>query len=588
MKLLIVESPKKAQVIQKYLGSEFVVKSCYGHIRDLGKGGFKGIGIDINNNFRPYYEITKIKVLEELITEAEKCSEIFLFSDNDREGESISWHLKQMLESSGKKISRVSCQEITKKSIEQALKTTRDIDINLFKSQEARRILDRIVGFMVSPFLIETYGQNLSAGRVQSVAVRMIVDREQEIVGFKPEEYWNVFAKFAYNDRVVDTKLKNKISNKKQLDNIIGIINKNKEFIVKSVVGQNKKQYSPPPFTTISLQQYMSKVHGFSPERTMQAAQSLYETGYCTYIRTDSTRSSPEAISSVREWLTTNEFDIPKSYNEFTNKSSAQDAHECIHPTNVKDLPKDSKSLTKDESIVYRSIWTSFVASQMTPAIWNTLTIKISPRTDDKIIFVASGKALEYKGYLELIGTADTDKITLPMLKETEILTLSNSGLRTEQKFTQPSARYTDYSLLQELEKKSIGRPATYADIFKKITERNYIEKQGASYKPTELGKKIITSLVNKFPFMEYKYSANMEKQLDDIASGVLDQKEMLHGFFVPFQKRLNEAYMELGHSICGKCGSHMTQKLNKRDGSKFMACAAYPHCKNTQSIESR
>jgi DNA topoisomerase-1 len=589
MKLIIVESPSKAKIIQKYLGDDYIVKACFGHITDLSKGGKNGIGVDVGNGFKPHYAIMKdkINILEELINEASKCSEILLASDPDREGESISWHLKQMLESSGKKISRITYGEITKRAIQEAILKPRDIDLNLFKAQEARRILDRIVGFMVSPYLIEAHGKNNSAGRVQSVAARLIIDREQEINSFKPEEFWNLFAQFISDKKTFNTKLKNKLHNKIQTENIVSQIKKVQRFVVKSVVSQKKKIQPPAPFTTISLQRYMAQRYSWSPERTMIAAQSLYETGYCTYIRTDSPRCSPEAAETMRSWLRNNNYDVPKKANEYETKASAQDAHECIRPTNIADLPKDARFFSKDEQELYKAIWLYFACSQMNQAIWATLNIGISPDNDDNIIFTTSGKTLEYNGYLEMMGEI-SENIELPNLKQGDVISIKENGIQFEQKFTQHPPRYTDASLLKELDSKNIGRPATYAEIFKKITDRSYIEKQGASYRPTELGKQVINSLVKRFSFVEYKYSAAMEKKLDDIAAGTLDQKIMLQEFFTPFQERLNAAYKELGHTICDKCGSHMNEKTNQKDGSRFIACARFPHCKNTHSVGSR
>jgi DNA topoisomerase-1 len=584
-RLIIVESPAKAKTFQKYLGDDYIVKACYGHTTDLNKGGKFGIGVDIENGFRPYYSISKdkFKVVDELITDAEKCSEIFLASDPDREGEAISWHLKQLLESSGKRITRISIREISKKALNEAISKPRDIDMNVFRSQEARRILDRIVGFLVSPLLIEQFGKNNSAGRVQSVASRLIIDREAEISSFKPEEFWNVFATFASSDKSeFNAKLKAKLINKSQTEKAVEGIKAAQTFVVKTVLAQKKKVNPPPPFTTITMQRYMAQKYAWSPEKTMLNAQSLYETGFCTYIRTDSIRASNESISEMRQWLKENTFDIPKKPNEYrVVDATSQDAHECIRPTNIYELPKDTKSISQDEALLYKSIWMFFACSQMNPAVWATLNITITAKNDDKIVFTTSGKTLEYKGYLDLMGGIG-DNIELPNLKEGQTLLVSN--IQSDQKFTRPPPRFNDDSLLKELETKQIGRPATYADILKKIIDRGYIEKQGVHYMPTELGKRIVSSLVGKFSFLEYKYSAAMEKKLDDIAEGNLDQKTMLSEFFAPLKKCLTEEYARLGHQICDKCGSHMNEKFGK-DGSRFLGCASFPHCRNTHSV---
>lgn len=586
-KLVIVESPAKAATIQKYLGKDYVVEATMGHIVDLGKGGTNGIGIDVDKKFKPYYVIMKDKlsILDKIIQDTEKVDEIFIASDPDREGEAIAYHLQNRLETAGKPISRVEFKEITKKGITDGLKKKRSIDLNLFHAQEARRILDRIVGFMVSPFLMNFYGPNLSAGRVQSVAVRMIVDRERDIENFKPEEYWNVHAKFLTpNEETFVAKANTRPSNKEQATNYVNAVKTQEEFYVAAITSQKKKEKPCAPLTTVTLQQYMAKKFSMEPEKTMKIAQNLYENGFCTYIRTDSTRISEEAIESVRGWIE-EKYDLPTKPNTYTTKETAQDAHECIRPTNINTLP-ESSILTGDEKDVYRAIWQHFVACQMNPAIWSTMHVNIYARNNQKLSFSISGKALDYKGYLEIFGDVDPGKIDIPNLHEGDILKLAgDDAVKTEQKFTKPPARYNDASIVEELDAKQIGRPATYAEIIKKIASRNYVEKQGPTYRPTELGKKITKILVNLFPFMEYKYTAEMEKKLDDIAGGSLDQLNMLKEFFYPFQEQLKQAYVSNGSSVCDKCGAPMVQRTNSKDQSKFMACSAYPKCRNTKTV---
>lgn len=592
MKLIIVESPSKATTIQKYLGDEYHVMASMGHICDLAKGGKYGIGINVNDDFKPYYVLMKDKIslLDEMIAAAEKSDEILLFSDGDREGESIASHIKKYLVSTGKPIKRGRFNEITKSAILKAIKNADDIDLNLVKAQEARRALDRIVGFMVSPYLINNYGSNLSAGRVQSVAVRMIADREKEIDSFKPEEFWNISVKFKSPTNIeFTTKLQGaKITNKAAADLMIGNI-KDQEFYVASVISSKKKEKPPAPLTTSTLQQYMAKKFSFEPDRTMSAAQSLYESGFCTYIRTDSTRISDEAVDDVRSWITDNKLDLPKKPNAYETKASAQDAHECIRPTNVKTLP-NSSILSGDDKEVYAVIWQHFVACQMNPAIWNTLQVNI--KSKQGLTFTTSGKALEYKGYLEIFGSIDIGKIEIPNLQENDILTLSDKNpIKADQKFTQPLPRFNNASIIKELEDKQIGRPATYAEIIKKITARNYVEKSGNNYKPTDIGKKITTILVNLFPFMDYKYTQRMEEQLDDIAAGKIDYVSMLNEFFIPFKAKLDAAYVSSGSTICAKCGGIMMTRSNPKDQTTFSGCNNYPRCRytsNTIQSESR
>ena len=587
MKLIIVESPSKAATIQKYVGDDYIVEATRGHIVDLGKGGTGGIGIDIEKGFKPFYVIMKDKLgtLDTLIQASEKVDEILLASDKDREGEAIAYHVQNRLETSGKPMSRVIFNEITKKGISDGLKNKRPINMSMFRAQESRRILDRIVGFMVSPFLINFYGPNLSAGRVQSVAVRMIVDREQEITSFKPEEFWNIFAKFSTpNKETFVAKCTAKPKNKEQADTLVQAIKEQAEFFVNRIVSQEKREKPCAPLTTASLQQYMAKKYSFEPDKTMKIAQTLYENGFCTYIRTDSTRTSAEAITAVRDWIK-EKFDIPGKPNVYATKAAAQDAHECIRPTNIKNIPEDS-ILKGDEKDVYTAIWQHFVASQMCPAIWDTMQVSITASHNPKISFNISGKALKSPGYLEIFGDIDPGKIEIPNLQEQNIVVLTgDNAIKTEQKFTQPSPRYNDASIVKELETKQIGRPATYAEIIKKITARNYVEKQNNTYRPTELGKKITNILTNLFPFMEYKYTAELEKKLDDIESGDLEQLNMLKEFFIPFKEQLNKAYVSNGSTLCDKCGSPMTMRTNSKDQVKFMACSAFPICRNTQTI---
>jgi DNA topoisomerase-1 len=583
MKLIIVESPSKADTIQKYVGKDYVVEATMGHMVDLGKGGPKGIGIDVNNNFKPYYVIMKDKIslLDNLIREAERSDEILIATDPDREGESMAFHLKNRLETTGKPISRVEFIEISSAGVHAGIANRRDINMHLFKAQETRRILDRLVGFMVSPYLINYYGANLSAGRVQSVAVRMISDRENEIEKFNPEEFWNIFGSFrTQNNEEFVAKYHGRTKDRDNADLLLKMIRNQKEFYVSSVSNQKKKEKPPPPMTTAVLQQHMAKKFFFEPDRTMRAAQNLYENGFCTYIRTDSTRISDDAMQPVRDMIVSLGFEIPKKPNLYAVKKSAQDAHECIRPTNIKNNP-DQTILSGDEKVVYKAIWQYFVACQMNPAIWDTLTVNIRARMDPKISFTVSGKALSYKGYLEIFGDIDTSKIDIPNLIEGQILSLA--GDKSEQKFTQPPPRFNDASILKELEDRQIGRPATYAEIIKKISTRNYVEKKGSTYRPTELGTKITNILVELFPFMKYEYTADLEKQLDEIECGNLSSVSVLKEFFIPFKQKLDQAYISSGATICDKCGSPMSVRTNSKDQTKFIACSGFPNCRNTK-----
>lgn len=590
MKLIIVESPNKVKKIQEYLGDEYIVIASYGHICDLAKGQAKfGIGIDIENNFKPHYALMKdkIDVLDAILNNAEKSTGILLACDEDFEGEAICNHINRYLLSTNKPVRRIKFSEITKSAILKAINNPVDIDQNIVKAQEGRRILDRIIGFMVSPYLMNFYGNNLSAGRVQSVAVRMIVDRENEIQQFKPEEFWNIYTKFlTTNNEVVSTKFKGKTQNKEETDRLIKLIKDNNDFYVYSVASSKKKEKPPAPLTTAALLQNMAKKFSFEPERTMKAAQSLYENGLCTYIRTDSTRIAEESLAPVRKYLSKLGYEIPDKPNTYATKASAQDAHECIRPTNIETNLDNAWSATVsgDDKEVYNVIWKFFVASQMKPAIWDTMNVIIKSHSKDKLSFTTSGKALSYKGYLQIFEDISTDKIDIPLLKNGDELKMSD--IKPEQKFTQPSPRYNVATMLEELEAKQIGRPATYADITQKIEHRNYVEKKGSTYRPTELGIKITNILVKLFPFMEYNYSAAMEKQLDDIAAGKLDRTVMLEEFFKPFKQQLNKAYLEQGSLLCEKCKSPMIKRLVKDTGKMFLGCSSYPHCKFTLTAD--
>ena len=330
----------------------------------------------------------------------------------------------------------------------------------------------------------------------------------------------------------------------------------------------------------------MASKFSFEPDRTMKVAQNLYENGYCTYIRTDSTRMSDDAIEAIRNWITENNFEVPKKPNTYGTKSSAQDAHECIRPTNINNNPENS-ILTGDEKDVYKVIWQYAIASQMNPAIWDTLSVKIKNRYNaNKIIFSASGKALHSKGYLEIFGDVDPGQIDIPNLGEGDIVRLSdNDALKSEQKFTKSAPRFNNASILKELEDRQIGRPATYAEIIKKITARNYVEKKGSTYRPTDLGRKITDILVKSFHFMDYEYTANMEKQLDEIENGKVDSINMLKEFFIPFKSKLDQAYLNNGGILCDKCKSPMIERTNSKDNSKFIACSGFPKCRNTKPI---
>lgn len=586
--LIIVESPAKGKKIQSYLGKDYIVLSSKGHITELAKGGRFGIGVDIANNFKPHYVLMddKVATLNQLINAAKTVDQIYIASDPDREGEAIAWHLAQRLDGVDKPIKRMTFGEITKKEIIKAVNNVREIDMNLFHAQEARRILDRIVGFTASPFLMNFFGPKLSAGRVQSVVTKMVIDREREIETFVPEDFWTIQVSLSkdnkdgfltkYSQRIIDADVATEM--KKRLSS--------EEYIVSEVCADEEKRGPVSPLVTATLQRTMSRLHGFASDRTMKAAQSLYELGYCSYIRTDSVRVSDEALKEVRDWLTENKFDIPKKPNVYKNKDAVQDAHECIRPSDLSLPPDNTEIVSMDEKLVYGEIWKHFVASQMIPAVYNTLRVTAHVKGDKRAEVKASGKALKSKGYLEILGFNDDSKIEIPNLQEGDVVCLfGKNPVKMEKKQTQPPPRYSEDKLIKELEAKNIGRPATYADLLGKICTRNYVEKKGNVFHATDLGKKITDVLSEYFTFMGYDYTANMEQLLDEISQGKVNHIDMLKKFYPEFKSELDRAYLNHGGTLCDKCNSPMALRSAKISGEKFLACSAYPKCKNTKSI---
>lgn len=587
--LVIVESPAKAHKIQEYLGKDFVVMASKGHITDLAKGGKHGLGVDVDKDFKPHYVLIddKVDVLNELMRAATKVDQIFVASDPDREGEAIAWHLAQRLGEMDKPIKRMVFNKIKKDALLKAVKEVRDIDINLFHSQEARRILDRLVGFTASPFLMNYFGPKLSAGRVQSVVTRMVIDREREIEAFVPEEFWTIQVNLSKDGKTgFATKYSGRPTDQATHDVARAKLDvKEAEFVVTEVQADEEKKSPFPPLVTSTLQQVMSKDHGFGADRTMKAAQGLYEAGYVTYIRTDSVRVDDASVKELRDWLHTNKHDVPAKPNAFKNRDAAQDAHECIHPTDLSLLPEQNFAIIDpDEKLVYEVIWNYFVASQMMPAVYNTLKVTAHVKGDPSAEVKASGKALKNQGFLQVLGVSDDSKIDIPELHKGDVLKhFGKIPVRSERKQTQPPPRYSEDKLIKELVNKNIGRPATYAELLSKITTRLYVEKRGNVYHATDLGKRVTDELTQFFTFMDYNYTAKMEQQLDEIESGKVDHVDMLKKFYPEYKKQLSLAYTQHGAMMCDQCGSPMTLRTAKTDGSTFFACTAFPKCRNTK-----
>lgn len=629
--LIIVESPTKVKTLKKFLGNAYHVESSVGHIRDLPTRGF---GIDLENDFEPQYENLPDKkdVIDKLKKTAKECDTVYLSPDPDREGEAIAWHIAHILPK-GPTVQRVTFNAITKDAVSEALKHPRKIDISLVNAQQARRLLDRMVGYKISPLLQRRIkrsgsGGNLSAGRVQSVALKLVVDREKEIEAFDPVEYWNISATLQQNPKErsfiaalysIDGKkvekeaIKGKdvalIPNEIEAKKLVTALN-HATFKVSHVEKKEKKRHPVPPFITSTLQQEASRHYGFAASRTMGIAQSLYEgvdlgsegtEGLITYMRTDSVRVEPEAINNVRKLIDGaygKEY-LPHSPKVYSTKKSAQDAHEAIRPTNLNHPPDVIKSyLTPDQYKLYVLIWRRFLASQMNPAIYDTVSCEIE--TDKKLVLRSSGSIIKFKGFLavyeekedrdeEEIMQSDSDRI-LPPLVEGQVLKLLE--VNSSQSFTKPPPRFTEASLVKELEKSGIGRPSTYASIMNKIHSRAYTTKERLALKPTELGKIIAQMLENHFNLiMDIKFTARMEDDLDEIAESKQDWREFLKGFwekFVPvLEKAEKEAFVpKLMTDInCPKCGNKL-QKIWSRD-KYFYGCSNYPDCKFTVSIEA-
>ena len=608
-KLIIVESPAKANTIKKFLGGNTKVVASMGHIRDLPKSK---LGINIENNFEPEYINIRGKgdLIKELKTDAKNAKKVYLATDPDREGEAIAWHLSNILNVDEKKVTRVTFNEITKTAVQKAIKEPRDIDINLVDAQQARRVLDRIVGYKISPVLWKKVRRGLSAGRVQSVAVKLIVDREEEIEKFIPEEYWNIYAELLdeKTNKKFEAKFygkagkKQEIHSKEEVDKILFAIKK-ATYIVEDVKKSEKKRTPAPPFTTSTMQQEASRKIGFSIKKTMSVAQGLYEgvkiqdkgtVGLITYMRTDSTRISEEARATAKTYITET---YGKDYYEnryYKTNKEAQDAHEGIRPTYAELEPEKIKdSLTKDQYKLYKLIYNRFMASQMVSAIYDTMSVTINA---NDYTFKANGQNLKFKGFMTLYveGTDEKEEKEAGMLPElipNEIVKLEK--IEPKQSFTEPPARYTEASLVKTLEEKGIGRPSTYSPTITTILERRYIEKEQKQLVPTELGKIVNKLLCENFAdVINVEFTAKVETEFDNIAEGQEDWKKMIGEFYGPFEENVERVEKELEHVElvdevsdipCDKCGRMMVYKYGRF--GKFLACPGYPECKNTKPI---
>jgi DNA topoisomerase-1 len=605
--LIIVESPAKAKTISKFLGSKFKVQASMGHLRDLPKSQ---IGVDIDKGYEPKYITIRGKgqLVNALKKEAKKADKVYLATDPDREGEAISWHLATLLGLDKNEKLRIEFHEITKNAVLESIKHPRKINESLVNAQQARRILDRLVGYEISPILWKKVKWGLSAGRVQSVAVKLICDREKEIREFVPQEYWSVTAKLKCNKGTFESKLhshngkKISLENKEQVDAIVKDLS-NSDFIVVDVKKSEKRKSPPPPFTTSTLQQEAYRKINFSTKKTMSIAQQLYEgidikkegtIGLITYMRTDSTRISEESQESAKKYILDN---FGKDYVSNTKKTykakgNIQDAHEAIRPTSIHRHPDSIKdSLTNDQYKLYKLIWSRFLASQMSEAVYDTVSIEIKA---GEYTLKSSGSLLKFKGFLVAYETEEDEKdVKMPDLQVNEVLNLES--IEPKQHFTQPPPRYTEATLVKAMEEKGIGRPSTYSPIISTIIERGYVVNEKKALVPTELGE-VVTELLKEYfqSIVDEEFTAKMEKRLDEIEEGKDDWVKVVDDYYKPLKELIKIAESEIDKItideqvettdiLCEKCNRNMVIKRGRF--GKFLACPGYPECKNTKPV---
>ncbi|MGN7760403.1 type I DNA topoisomerase [Paenibacillus sp. 22594] len=608
--LVIVESPAKAKTIGKYLGSKYIVKASMGHIRDLPKSQ---IGVEVENDFNPKYITIRGKgsILKELKDASKKVKKVYLAADPDREGEAIAWHLAHALDLDNTQECRVVFNEITKQAVKDAFKTPRKINMDLVNAQQARRILDRLVGYKISPLLWKKVKKGLSAGRVQSVAVKIIMDRENEISAFVPTEYWSITAKLGIRDSLFEAKFHKLNGEKKELgqesdvQEVLEAI-KDAAFKVSEVKEKERQRHPSAPFTTSSLQQEAARKLGFRAAKTMSVAQQLYEgvelgkegtVGLITYMRTDSTRLSVTAQDEAKELILSKygEKFVPETPRQYSKKAAgSQDAHEAIRPTSALREPEMVKEyMSRDQFRLYKLIWERFVSSQMSSAILDTLSVDI---TVGAAVFRAVGSKVSFAGFMKVYvegnddGTTDEEKY-LPPLKAGD--DLAKHEIEPKQHFTQPPPRYTEARLVKTLEELGIGRPSTYAPTLETIQKRGYVAIEEKKFMPTELGELIIEQMEQFFPeILDVEFTAHMEGDLDHVEEGVEDWVKVLAEFYTSFEKRLVfaeeemkeiEIEDEVSDELCEKCGKPMVYKLGRF--GKFLACSGFPDCRNTKPI---
>lgn len=605
--LVIVESPAKAKTIEKYLGKRYKVIASMGHVRDLPRSQ---MGVDVEDNYEPKYITIRGKgpVVKDLKKYAKKAKKVFLASDPDREGEAIAWHLSKILELEESKEDRVVFNEITKDAVKESFKHPRGIEMNLVDAQQARRILDRLVGYNISPVLWKKVKKGLSAGRVQSVALRLVIDRENEIRNFKPEEYWSIEGEFRYKKSKFTAKFlhyKNKpykLKTKKDVEKITSELNGD-EFEITNVNKKEKTRYPANPFTTSTLQQEAARKLNFKARKTMMLAQQLYEgidlkrqgtVGLITYMRTDSTRISQTAKDEAKSYIEEKYGTEYTSNRKTKGKQGDQDAHEAIRPTSTLRTPDEMKAyLTRDQHRLYKLIWERFVASQMAPAVLDTVALDV---TQNDIKFRANGQTIKFKGFMTLYVEAKDDKDNdkenkLPKLNQGDKVTATQ--IEPAQHFTQPPPRYTEARLVKTLEELKIGRPSTYAPTIDTIQKRNYVKLESKRFVPTELGEIVYEQVKDYFPeIIDVEFTVNMETLLDKIAEGDIGWRKVIDNFYGSFKLDVARAEEEMekveikdepAGEDCEVCGAPMVIKMGRY--GKFMACSNFPDCRNTKAI---
>lgn len=603
--LVIVESPAKAKTIEKYLGRNYHVIASKGHIRDLPKSQ---MGIDFEDDYKPKYISIRGKgeTIKELKKEARKAKEVYLASDPDREGEAIAWHVAHVLDLDENAKNRVTFNEVTKDAVKESFKHPRTIDMDTVDAQQARRVLDRIVGYSLSPILWAKVKKGLSAGRVQSVALKLVIDREREIKEFKPQEYWTIDAQFSKDKDIFKSSFYGLDGKKKDLPNndavkeVLERIDKKKDFTVEKVVTRQRRRQPAAPFTTSTMQQEANKRLGYRTRRTMSIAQQLYEgislgkegtVGLITYMRTDSKRTSPVAQAEASKFLHEKygASYAAKSQRHFKNQEDAQDAHEAIRPTSVYRTPESLKDvLTTEQYRLYKLIWSRFLASEMTPAVYDTVRADI---VQNGVIFRTTGSKLKFAGFTKVYDNEQEKNVELPDLNEGDKVKLKKSD--NKQHFTLPPARYTEASLVRALEENGVGRPSTYAPTIDTIQKRYYVKLEGRSIVPTELGE-IVDGLIEEFfpDITDVEYTAHLESDLDNVEAGKIDWVKVIDEYYHPFKKELDKAETEIekvqikdepAGFNCDICGAPMVVKMGRY--GKFYACSRFPDCRNTKPI---